>query len=108
MLAYCLSKAAVIQLTRCAAMELGPKGIRVNAVCPGVIDHTRIFSNAGLQDEMLDMAMELVRNVNPLRRTGNPDEVAQSIVFLASEERASFITGMSMSIDGGRCVNEIL
>lgn len=104
MLAYCMSKTAVVQLTRCAALELGPKGIRVNAVCPGVVLPTNLLSNAGLESRLMNVMVERAENINPLRRTGTPEEVAQSIVFLASEEDASYTTGLTLSIDGGRLV----
>jgi NAD(P)-dependent dehydrogenase (short-subunit alcohol dehydrogenase family) len=105
MMAYCMSKAAVAQLTRCAASELASKGIRVNAVCPGVIDSTRIFHNAGLSTEFHDLMIERVKATHPLGRAGTPEEVAKSIAFLASEEHASFMTGVTLPIDGGRCVS---
>ena len=105
MMAYCLSKAAVAQLTRCAALELASKGIRVNAVCPGVTESTNIFVNAGLPTIVHDKTMERVKNVYPLGRPGTPEEVAKSIVFLASEESASYMTGVTLSIDGGRVVS---
>lgn len=104
MMAYCLSKAAVVQLTRCAALELAPKGIRVNAVCPGMIASTQLIANAGLPQELYDATMERVSKIYPLGRPGTPEEVAKSIVFLATEETASFMTGVTLSIDGGRCV----
>jgi NAD(P)-dependent dehydrogenase (short-subunit alcohol dehydrogenase family) len=105
MIAYCMSKAAVAQLTRCAASELASKGIRVNAVCPGVIDFTRIFQNAGFSTEFHDLTIERVKSSYPLGRAGTPEEVAKSIAFLASEEQASFMTGVTLAIDGGRCVS---
>lgn len=102
MLVYGMSKAAVIHLTRCAAVELGPKGIRVNAVCPGVILPTKLMSNAGLETNLIGVTMERVKSMYPLGRAGTPEEVAQSIAFLATEETASYMTGVTLSIDGGR------
>lgn len=99
-LAYCVSKAGVDQLTRCAALELAPKGIRVNAVNPGVV-RTEIHRRGGMQEE--DYAAFLARSqqTHPLGRVGSPWEVAELILFLASD-RAAWITGATYSIDGGR------
>ncbi|KAK4004969.1 3-hydroxyacyl-CoA dehydrogenase type-2 [Daphnia magna] len=105
MMAYCMSKAAIAQLTRCAASELASKGIRVNAVCPGIIGNTEIFSNAGLSKELQDFTFERAKSTHPLGRAGTPEEVAKSIAFLASEEHASFLTGVTLPVDGGRCVS---
>ena len=99
-LAYCVSKAGVDQLTRCAALELAPKGIRVNAVNPGVV-RTEIHRRGGMKEE--DYAAFLARSqqTHPLGRVGSPWEVAELILFLASD-RAAWITGATYSIDGGR------
>lgn len=105
MLAYSMSKAAVNQLTRCAAAELGAKGIRVNAVCPGVILPTKLISNAGLETQLMGVTMDRVKSMYPLGRAGTPEEVAQSIVFLASDQSAAYLTGVTLPIDGGRSVS---
>lgn len=102
-MAYCLSKAAVIQLTRFGALELASKGIRVNAVCPGIIASTQIMANAGVSKDY-DATMEFASNIYPLSRPGTPEEVAKSIIFLATEETASFMTGVALPIDGGHNV----
>lgn len=102
MIAYCVSKAALLQLTRCAALELAVKGIRVNSVHPGVIFETNIFSNGHLPAGAHDQMREVVKKTHPLGRGGTPEEVAKAIFFLASEDTASFITGSALSIDGGR------
>lgn len=102
MLAYCVSKAALKQLTQCAAIELGPKGVRVNSVHPGVIFETNIFANAHLPAGSQEMMKEVVKKTHPLGRGGTPEEVARAIVFLASDHSAGFITGAALSIDGGR------
>lgn len=91
---YTASKCAVIGLTRTAALELAPRGIRVNAVCPGTID-TPI--NEG---PMAEVELALATHVHPLRRLGRPEEVAALFHFLASDESA-FITGIAIPIDGG-------
>jgi len=99
-LAYCVSKAGVDQLTRCAALELAPKGIRVNAVNPGVVV-TEIHKRGGMGEEKYAGFLEHSKTTHPLGRTGTADEVAELILFLASD-RASWITGVTYSIDGGR------
>jgi NAD(P)-dependent dehydrogenase (short-subunit alcohol dehydrogenase family) len=97
--AYATSKAAVIGLTRSFASELGPKGIRVNAIAPGVID------TPGVQDQLAPLKaggidIEKIINANPLRISGAPDHVARAAVFLASD-LAAFITGQTLVVDGG-------
>jgi NAD(P)-dependent dehydrogenase (short-subunit alcohol dehydrogenase family) len=99
-LAYCVSKAAVDQLTRCAALELAPKGVRVNAVNPGVVV-TDIHRRGGMQNEAYTAFLENSKRTHPLGRVGAAEEVAELILFLASD-RASWITGATHSIDGGR------
>jgi 3-oxoacyl-[acyl-carrier protein] reductase len=91
--AYSASKAAVIGLTKALAKELGPSGITVNCVAPGVIDTDM---NAALSKE----AREALAEETPLGRLGTPGEVAQAVCFLASE-RAGFITGQILSPNGG-------
>ena len=101
-LAYKMSKAAMDQMTRCTALELAPKRIRVNSVNPGVIV-TDIFAKSGMSDKAVDKFMERAKKSHPLGRPGRVDEVAKAISFLASED-ASFITGQTLAIDGGRSV----
>lgn len=99
-LAYCVSKAGVDQLTRCAALELAPKGVRVNAINPGVVV-TNLHRNSGMTEEIYSNFLEHSKTTHPLGRVGTAEEVANLILFLASE-RASWITGVTYSIDGGR------
>lgn len=99
-LAYCVSKAALDQLTRCAALELAAKGVRVNAVNPGVVV-TEIHKRGGMSDEAYAAFLEHSKTTHPLARTGRPEEIAALVLFLASDE-ASWITGTTYSIDGGR------
>ncbi len=99
-LAYCVSKAGVDQLTRCAALELGPKCVRVNAVDPGVVV-TNLHRTSGMEEEVYKKFLEHSKSTHPIGRVGTPEEVAELILFLASE-RAGWITGTSVSIDGGR------
>jgi NAD(P)-dependent dehydrogenase (short-subunit alcohol dehydrogenase family) len=99
-LAYCVSKAGLDQLTRCAALELAAKGVRVNAVNPGVVV-TEIHKRGGMTTEQYDAFLEHSKTTHPLGRVGEAREIAELILFLASD-RASWITGATYSIDGGR------
>jgi NAD(P)-dependent dehydrogenase (short-subunit alcohol dehydrogenase family) len=99
-LAYCVSKAGVDQLTRCAALELAADQIRVNAVNPGVV-RTEIHRRGGMQEEAYAAFLERSRTTHPIGRVGSPTEVAELILFLASDS-AAWITGATYSIDGGR------
>lgn len=91
--AYSASKAAVIGLTKALAKELGPSGIRVNCVAPGVIE-TDMLAHLSAEDKAA-LAEE-----TPLGRLGTPEDVAALVAFLASE-RAAFLTGQTIGIDGG-------
>jgi NAD(P)-dependent dehydrogenase (short-subunit alcohol dehydrogenase family) len=99
-LAYCVSKAAVDQLTRCAALELAPKGVRVNAVNPGVV-RTNLHLNSGMTEDGYAAFVERSKTTHPIGRIGEPQEIAELILFLASSA-AGWITGVTYSIDGGR------
>lgn len=99
-LAYCVSKAALDQLTRCASLELAAKGVRVNAVNPGVVV-TEIHKRGGMSEEAYAAFLEHSKTTHPIGRTGRPEEIAALVLFLASDE-ASWITGATYSIDGGR------
>lgn len=93
-IAYGSSKAAVMMMTKCLAKELGPMGIRVNAIAPGPIETEMIHQ---YKDEMVEkLAAE-----SSLRRLGKTEEIAQVAVFLASEQ-ASYINGEIIKVDGGR------
>jgi NAD(P)-dependent dehydrogenase (short-subunit alcohol dehydrogenase family) len=98
--AYCVSKAAVDQLTRCAALELAAKGVRVNAVNPGVV-RTNLHRNSGMTEETYAGFLERSKTTHPLGRVGEPQEIADLILFLASS-KAGWITGGTYSVDGGR------
>ncbi len=93
--AYAASKAGIVQLTKMAALEGAPHGIRVNCVCPGFTDTP--FTRSMYEEE----AFTGWAKVCPLGRVGQPDEIARTMLFLASDE-ASFITGVALSVDGGR------
>lgn len=93
--AYSASKAGVQSLTASAAKELGASHVRVNAICPGVTATSR------LDDRTAEQWQEYVADTVPLRRVGTPEEVAQTVVFLASDQ-AAWITGQSWNVDGGQ------
>lgn len=99
-LAYCVSKAGTDQLTRCTALELAPKGVRVNAVNPGVVV-TNLHRRGGMSEPDYEKFLENAKNTHPIGRPGSPEEVAELISFLASEN-AGWITGATYEIDGGR------
>ncbi len=99
-LAYCASKAALDQLTHCAALELASKGVRINAVNPGVVV-THLHRTGGMNEEAYAQFLEHSKTTHPIGRVGEADEVAELIYFLASP-KAGWITGVSYSIDGGR------
>lgn len=92
--AYGTSKGAVMTFTRAMAKELGPKGIRVNALCPGMI--ATAFHDTFTKDEV----RTAVAAGTPLRRQGNPEEVARTVANLVSEG-SSFVTGANIDINGG-------
>ncbi|MDF1835826.1 MAG: glucose 1-dehydrogenase [Alteraurantiacibacter sp. bin_em_oilr2.035] len=92
--AYATSKGAVITFTRAMAKELGPKGIRVNSLCPGMIATT--FHDTFTKDAV----REAVAAATPLRRQGRAEEIGDAVVYLASDG-ASFITGTNIDINGG-------
>jgi NAD(P)-dependent dehydrogenase (short-subunit alcohol dehydrogenase family) len=99
-LAYCVSKAGVDQLTRCAALELASQGVRINAVNPGVVI-SNLHRRSGMNEDNYAAFLDRSRQTHPLGRAGEPEEIADLIAFLASD-RAGWITGETISIDGGR------
>ena len=99
-LAYCASKAALDQFTHCVALEVASKGVRVNAVNPGVVV-TQLHRTGGMSEDSYAQFLERSKATHPLGRVGGADEVAELIYFLASP-KAGWITGVSYSIDGGR------
>ena len=103
---YGASKAAMNSYTRAASTELAPRKIRVNAVNPGPI-YTPIFGKTGMSEEQLNGFASAMQDRIPLKRFGQPEDVAELVAFLASD-KASFITGAEYNIDGGINVNPIL
>lgn len=103
---YAASKAALNSFTRTAATELAPRKIRVNAINPGPVS-TPIFGKTGMAEEQLNGFAHAMQNRVPLKRFGKPEDVANLVAFLASDE-ASYITGGEYNIDGGINVNPIL
>jgi NAD(P)-dependent dehydrogenase (short-subunit alcohol dehydrogenase family) len=97
--AYAASKAGLIGLTQALATEYGPKGVRVNAVLPGAVD-TDMYREKNNTAE----AQAFLTGMHALKRVGKPEEIAQSVLYLASDD-ASFVTGTASLVDGGLSVN---
>ena len=93
---YSASKAGIIGLTKSFALEVAAKGITVNAVAPGFIETDRT-------DAMTDAAIEAAKALIPAKRMGSPEDVAEVIAFLASEQ-SGYITGQTVCVDGGMCM----
>ncbi|HEY3824116.1 MAG TPA: SDR family oxidoreductase [Bryobacteraceae bacterium] len=98
---YSMTKAALIMMTQSYALELGPKGVRVNAIAPGLIQTT--LSEYFWKDES---RREKSIEQQPLRRLGQPTDIAEIAVLLASD-RSSFITGQTLVVDGGRLLSAL-
>lgn len=94
---YCLTKGGVVNLTRALGVELGPDNVRVNAICPGSVDHQ--------MKDLKSNPEELKTSKAAMNRMGSPREIAAGAVFFGSDE-ASFITGETLVIDGGRIASE--
>ncbi|MET0850807.1 MAG: glucose 1-dehydrogenase [Candidatus Rokuibacteriota bacterium] len=101
---YSAAKAAVIQLTKSVAMELGESGVRVNCICPGGIATPIFGKSLGMDAEAADQAVNVMKGAlagfQPLRRSGLPDDIAHAALWLASDE-ASFVNGHALVVDGG-------
>uniref|UniRef100_T1ISM9 Glucose 1-dehydrogenase n=1 Tax=Strigamia maritima TaxID=126957 RepID=T1ISM9_STRMM len=96
---YTMAKAALDQFTMWTARELGPKGVRVNSIHPGLID-TDLFGGLGLSEKETIEVKQMYSNLHAVRRLGTPEDIAKAAVFLASSD-ASFVTGHLMRVDGG-------
>jgi meso-butanediol dehydrogenase/(S,S)-butanediol dehydrogenase/diacetyl reductase len=108
--AYSTSKAALVMLTKSLALDYGPRGVRVNAVCPGWVrtemgdrSMEKLAAARGLNR---DEAYALASSHVPLRREGKPEEIASACLFLVSDE-ASFVTGTTLVVDGGATVVDV-
>lgn len=99
-LAYCVSKSALDQMTRCMAIELAASGVRVNAVNPGVVV-TQLHRRGGMDEAAYEAFLERSTTTHPLGRVGQPEEIARLIIFLLGDE-AGWVTGETIAIDGGR------
>lgn len=103
-IAYSTAKAALLHLTRCAAAQLAEDGIRVNAICPGVVA-TGIFAKyLGVTGEVAEKVRELIiargADLQPLQRTGMPEDIARACLYLSSDD-SRFVTGTHIVVDGG-------
>ncbi len=97
--AYCASKGAVVNLTRSMALDLAEKGIRVNCICPGVVD-TPMIMNWVERYGSYETVVKEVSAQHPLGRMGEPEDIAYACLYLASDE-ASWVTGAALPVDGG-------
>jgi NAD(P)-dependent dehydrogenase (short-subunit alcohol dehydrogenase family) len=91
--AYCATKAAVIALSQASAVELAPKGIRVNCICPGVM-------LTGMTADLSNEAIRCLDRLQPIGRAGELNEMAEGVLFLASDA-ASYVVGHALVVDGG-------
>jgi len=101
---YSAAKAAVIQLTKTVAMELGEHNIRVNCICPGAIATPIFGKGLGMSAEQAEALVPqikgILQNVQPIKRSGLPDDIAQAVLWLASDD-ATFVNGHALVVDGG-------
>jgi len=100
---YSMSKSALDHFTKLTALDLAPKGVRVNSVNPGVIE-TGFLTNIGMGDEATKAFLEASKSLNALGRNGTVKEVSKTIAFLACNEVSSFITGTLLAVDGGLAI----
>ena len=96
-LAYCAAKAAVVAMTEVLAIEWADRGIRVNAVAPGVTRTALV--QKGIDEGVVDVVRYQART--PMHRFGEPDEIARAVLWLANDEDSSFVTGTTLTVDGG-------
>ena len=99
-LIYSAAKAAVIHLTRVAAMQLGADSIRANCICPGSIATPLAANTVGKPDALIEDRLDDFARLQPIPRAGLPEDIAQMALFLASD-RSSFVTGQAIVVDGG-------
>jgi NAD(P)-dependent dehydrogenase (short-subunit alcohol dehydrogenase family) len=96
---YSATKAAIRSLARSLTAELTKKGIRVNAMAPGLID-TDLQRKTGMSEEMIEQTNARAHAQIPMHRSGTVDEIARAVLFLASDE-STYVTGIELSVDGG-------
>jgi NAD(P)-dependent dehydrogenase (short-subunit alcohol dehydrogenase family) len=96
--AYCASKGAVVMLTKTLAIELAPYNIRVNCICPGAVNTPLIHQLGITQEQAASQALA----DQPIARYARPEEIAQAVLYLASETESSYVTGHALQIDGGQ------
>ncbi len=104
--AYCATKAAVISLTRQMALDYGPKGVRVNCICPGATETPRFRGHPpvpSLQAATPEQRKRMADSNKALLRMARPEEMAYGVLFLVSDE-ASFVTGHALVVDGGQTI----
>jgi NAD(P)-dependent dehydrogenase (short-subunit alcohol dehydrogenase family) len=103
-LAYSTAKCAVIHMSRCAAAELSPQKIRVNAICPGLIATSIFGASMGLPREVADQmaarVAEVGPKIQPIPKSGLPEDIARAALYLASDD-SEFVTGTHIVVDGG-------
>jgi NAD(P)-dependent dehydrogenase (short-subunit alcohol dehydrogenase family) len=97
---YCSSKAALDHLSRCAALDWAPHGVRVNCINPGVTV-TNLHRRGGMDETRYAAFLERAKETHPLGRPGTPEEIADAVLFVASD-RAAWMTGDTIAVDGGR------
>lgn len=97
---YSVAKAAVIHLTRSVALELGEHGVRVNAICPGVIATPLAAGRPSVDDDQLERFRQRYGRYQPIGRIGEPQDIAHAALYLASD-RSGFVTGTAHVVDGG-------
>lgn len=99
-IAYSLSKSALDQFTKCTALELAPKGVRVNSVNPGFIDN-EFHINAGIPPEQYHSWREQFTKLHPIGRVGTSSDIVKAATFLINNDLSSFVTGVCLPVDGG-------
>lgn len=103
---YAASKAALNTLAKVAAVELAPRGIRINVVSAGPVN-TPLWAKVGMPAEQLSQVATLIQNKVPLKKFGSSEEIARTVVFLASND-SSFTTGAELVVDGGFNLNTLI